>query len=293
MERYDCNLCPCFRQSYLSASKDKIKMNPFSGTDKPIVQHFVWVNDGLFANSNRVPVALCSNNHCQHVPKCYCVPATMLIALHASFNSSPLRRLLILTFLCKWRGNRRLTTFSRSCGLHPAEPRCNHCLQSLCSEPWDWTFSWSCLLFCVGFHLFIVCLSFKTEGILKTESVPHAQKCGVAFGCHTPSYFWAPPHAAFVEFTSPVKTWKGQKHSPCLQTLEHGHGTWLGQSLLPPGTQNLELTTQEGEMVGPCSWWQWSSVVVAPGPVVSTENGCVFLLAGPPRLPYFLSVSHT
>ena len=31
MKRYDDNLCPSFR---LSAPKDKIKMNPFSGTDK-------------------------------------------------------------------------------------------------------------------------------------------------------------------------------------------------------------------------------------------------------------------
>lgn len=34
MKRYDYNLCPCFRQSYLSAPNDKIKMNPFSGMDR-------------------------------------------------------------------------------------------------------------------------------------------------------------------------------------------------------------------------------------------------------------------
>lgn len=113
------------RVTYL-LPKTKLKWIHFLEQIQPIVQRFLWVNDGLFANSNRVPIALYSNNHCQHVLKCYCVPATMLIALHALFNSSPLRRLLILTFLCKWRGNRRLTTFSRSCSLYPAEPRCNH-----------------------------------------------------------------------------------------------------------------------------------------------------------------------
>lgn len=194
MERYDCNLCPCFRQSYLSASKDKIKMNPFSGTDKPIVQHFVWVNDGLFANSNRVPVALCSNNHCQHVPKCYCVPTTMLIALHALFNSNPLRRLLILTFLCKWRGNRRLTTFSRSCSLHPAEPRCNHLSAEFVL--WALALYFFLIMFIILFWVSSVyCVSFLQDwGHLKDRVS--------ASGTEMWSCFWLPHSFLFLSSSS-------------------------------------------------------------------------------------------
>lgn len=173
----------------------------------------------------------------------------MLIALHALFNSSPLKRLLMLTFLCKWRGNRRLNTFSRSCSLHPAEAKCNH-LSAVCAP------SLGTVLFLDHVSVFIIlcwvssvcCVSFlQDQGLLKDKV---SAFCTEACSC------FRLPHSFLLLSSSscclcgvylPCESVKGPETLfPFLQILERGHGTWLGQSLLPPGTQNLELTTQIG-----------------------------------------------